>query len=152
VVDSTSACQFYDQRGTFATFAQDPTTGLWSVANVEHNARMPLYTQTDLNLGHSFKVSKTNEAMRLGFEVNAANILNQHAILAVSPNPFGRGNEWLAFSDSSALGTNVQKFLTGYDVAAEANAQGGMVRNSRYNTPILLQNARTLRLAVRFTF
>jgi hypothetical protein len=152
VVDSTSACQFYDQRGTFATFAQDPTTGLWSVANVEHNARMPLFTQTDLNIGHSFKVSKTNEAMRLGFEVNAANILNQHAILAVSPNPFGRGTEWLQFSDSSPLGTNVQKFLTGYDVAAEANAQGGMVRNSRYNTPILLQNARTLRLAVRFTF
>src|SRR5260370_3660915 len=110
--------------------------GLWSVASVEHNARMPLYTQTDLNLGHSFKVSKTNEAMRLGFEVNAANILNQHAILAVSPNPFGRGNEWLAFSDSSALRTNVPKFLPGYDVAPEANPHGCMVRKTSYNTPI----------------
>jgi hypothetical protein len=154
VVDSTSACQFFDQRGTFAHFVQDPATGIWSLGSVEHNARMPLYTQTDLNLGHSFKVSKTNEAMRLGFELNVANALNQHAILAVSPNPFGRGNEWLSFTDptNKTLGYNVQKFLTGYDLAAEANAQGGMVKNSRYNTPILLQNARTLRLAVRFTF
>jgi|HubBroStandDraft_6_1064221.scaffolds.fasta_scaffold16294_2 outer membrane receptor protein involved in Fe transport len=152
VVDSVSSCQFYDQRGTFATFAQDPTTGLWSVTNVDHNARMPWFTQTDFNLGHSFGVSKKNEAMRLAFDFNATNILNQHAILSVSPTPFGRGNQWLSFSDNSALGTNVQKFLTGYDLAKEANAQGGLVLNSRYGTPILLQNARTLRLGVKFVF
>jgi len=152
VVDSVSACQFYDQRGTFANFIQDPTTGLWSVGSVDHNARMPWFTQTDLNLGHSFKVSKANEAMRLGFEFNAANLLNQHAVLSVSPTPFGRGNEWFSFSDKSALGTDVKKFLSGYNLATEANAQGGLILNSRYGQPILLQNARTLRLGVKFTF
>ena len=152
VVDSTSSCQFYEQRGTFAHFTQDPTTGVWSLGSVEHNARMPLYTQTDFNLGHSFKVSKSNEAMRLGFELNASNLFNQHAVLSVYPNPLGRGTEWLSFSDSSPLGTNVLKFLTGYNPVTEFNNQGGMVANTRYGLPFLFQNSRTMRLAVRFTF
>jgi len=151
VVDSVSSCQFYDQRGTFATFAQDPTTGAWSVASVEHNARMPWFTQTDLNIGHSFKVSKKNEAMRLAFEANVSNILNQHATLSVSPTPFAQASEWLAFKNSSPLKTDVKKFLSGYDVAAEATA-GGLVRNSQYGLPFLLQGARTMRLGVKFTF
>jgi len=152
VVDSTSACQFYDQRGTWATFAQDQATGAFSVTSVDHHARMPFLTQTDFNLGHSFKVSKTNEAMRLAFEASAINLLNQHAVLSVSPNPFAQGNEYLKFSDNSPLGTDVKKFLTGYDVAAEATAQGKLIKNSRYGAPFLFQNARTLRLGVRFIF
>jgi hypothetical protein len=152
VVDSTSSCQYYDQRGTWATFSQDPNTGIFSVDKVEHDARMPLYTQTDFSFGHAFRVSKSNEAMKLAFEFNALNLLNQHAVMSYTPNPFGRNNEWLSFADSSALGTNVKKFLTGYNLAAEATAQGGMVRNSRYGLPFLFQNSRTLRLGVRFVF
>jgi len=152
VVDSTSSCQFYDQRGTWATFSQDPTTGALTVTNVEHDARMPVYTQTDFNFGHAFRVSKTNEAMRLAFEFNAINLFNQHAVMSVSPNPFGRGNQYLKFSDSSPSGVDVQKFLTGYDVAAEATAQGGIIQNSRYGLPFLFQNARTMRLGIRFIF
>jgi hypothetical protein len=114
---------------------------------------MPLFTQTDFNIGHSFKVSKTNEAMRLAFEFNAGNLLNQHAVLAYNPNPFGRGNEWLLFpTNTNPLGTDVQKFLTGYDVAGEVNAQGGAVLNSRYGKPFLFQNARNIRLGVKLTF
>ena len=153
VVDSTSACQFYDQRGTFATFTQDPNTGIFSVSKVEHDARMPVYTQTDFNLGHAFKVSKTHEAMRLQFEANALNIFNQHAVLSVNPNPFGRNNEWLLFNTkSNTLGTDVNKFLTGYNTPAEATAQGSMVVNSRYGLPFLFQSARTMRLGVKFVF
>jgi len=113
---------------------------------------MPMYTQTDFNISHSFKVSKKNEAMRLGFEWNASNLLNQHAVLSYYPNPLGLGTQWLSFSDSSDLGTDVKKFLTGYDVAAEATAAGGLVTNSRYGLPFLRQNARTMRLGIRFTF
>jgi hypothetical protein len=153
VVDSTSSCQFYGQRGTWAEFSQDPLTGTFSVGNVEHDARMPLYTQTDFSLIHAFKVSKTNEAMRLAFEFNATNIWNQHAIMSYTPNPFGRNNQWLSFAGAAnPLGTDVQKFMTGYDVAAEATAQGSMILNSRYGLPFLFQPARTLRLGVRFTF
>jgi hypothetical protein len=152
VVDSTSSCQFFGQRGTWATFSQDPNTGVFSVDRVEKDARMPLFTQTDLSLIHAFKVSKTNEAMRLAFEFNALNIWNQHAIMSYTPNPFGRNNQWLSFpTTANALGTDVQKFMTGYDVAAEATAEG-LVQNSRYGLPFLFQSARTLRLGVRFTF
>lgn len=153
VVDSTSSCQFFgDERGTFANFVQDPTTGVFSVASVEKNARMPWFTQTDFSVNHSFHVSKTREQMRLGFEFNAQNILNQHAVLSVNPNPFGRNNEWLKFNDGSSFGYDVNKFLTGYDLAGEATAQGSMVRNSRYGLPFLFQGSRNLRLGVRFTF
>ena len=152
VVDSASACQFYDQRGTWATFNQDPTTGVITVGSVDHHARMPLVTQTDFSFGHSFKVSKANEAMRLAFEFSAINLLNQHAVLSVNPNPLGRGNQYLKFTDSSPLGTDVKKFLTGYDVAAEMTAQSGLITNSRYGLPFLFQNARTMRLGVRFIF
>jgi hypothetical protein len=72
--------------------------------------------------------------------------------MSYMPNPFGRNNKRLKFSDSSPLGTNVQKFLTGYDVANEATAQSGMVVNSRYGLPFLFQSARTMRLGVRFSF
>lgn len=152
VVDSASACQFYDQRGTWATFSQDTTTGAFSVDKVDHSARMPFLTQTDVNLGHSFRVSKANEALRLAFEVSAINLLNQHAVLSVNPNPLAQGNQYLKLSDSSPLGTDVNKFLTGYDVAAESTAQGGLIQNSRYGLPFLFQNARTMRLGVRFIF
>jgi len=153
VVDSTSSCQFYDQRGVWASFSQDPNTGIFSLDKVERDARMPVLTQTDFNFGHSFRVSKANEAMRLAFEFNAINLFNQHAVMSVTPNPFGRGTQFLKFADSSnPAGVDVQKFLSGYDVSGEATAQGGMIVNSRYGLPFLFQNARTLRLGVRFIF
>jgi outer membrane receptor protein involved in Fe transport len=153
VVDSTSSCQFFgDSRGTFANLVQDPTTGVFTVASVEKDARMPFYTQTDFSLNHSFHVSKTHEQMRLGLEFNAQNLLNQHAVLSVNPNPFGRGTEFLKFADASPTGVDVTKFLTGYDTAAEATAQGGMVANSRYGLPFLFQGSRNLRLGIRFMF
>ena len=79
--------------------------------------------------------------------------MNQHAIMSYMPNPFGRKNQWLSFTGAAnPLDTDVLKFMTGYDVAAEATAQGNMILNSRYGKPFLFQSARTLRLGVRFTF
>lgn len=150
VVDSTSSCQFWGQRGDWANISRDATGNL-VLDGVQSGARMPVYKQTDLNLSHSFGVSKTNEALRLSFEVNVINILNQHAVLAYNPNPFAQSNEFIKLSDSSQLGYNVQKFLTGYDPIAEANAQG-LIKSSRYGLPILYQGARAVRLGTRFTF
>jgi hypothetical protein len=74
-------------------------------------------------------------------------------VLSVNPNPFGRNNEFLLFTDNTqTLGYDVNKFLTGYDLAGEATAQGSMVRNSRYGLPFLFQGSRNLRLGIRFTF
>jgi hypothetical protein len=80
---------------------------------------------------------------------------------------FFQGLGWLLLLFQSTSGNNMNALETvvlhrvcfprvsdrlTYDLAAEANAQGGMVLNSRYGKPILLQNARTLRLGVKFTF
>lgn len=150
VVDSTSSCQYWGQRGDWANISSDPGTGDLVLDSVEHGARMPLYTQTDLNFGHSFHVSKTNEAMKIGFELNVSNLLNQHAIMSYAPNPLAQGNEFLVNSADHSL------FLTGYDPIAKANeeAVGGANRvyNNQYGKPWLFQGARNMRLAVRFTF
>jgi hypothetical protein len=154
VVDSTSSCQFFDQRGTWANITRDPATGNLVLGSVDHNARMPMYTQTDFSLSPSFKVSKSNEAMRLAFEVNVTNIFNQHAVMSYNPNPFGRNNEWLKFPVAASvnpLKTDFNKFLTGYDPIAAANGQS-LILNSRYGLPFLFQGSRTMRLGVRFTF
>jgi hypothetical protein len=119
---------------------------------VQHGARMPVYTQTDFSLAHSFKVSKTNEAMRLTFEFNASNLLNQHAVLSVSPDPFHGTNQYLTMPGAPTQQAAVTKFLTGYDVAAEATAQGNMILSSRYGLPFLFQTSRNMRLGVRFDF
>jgi Carboxypeptidase regulatory-like domain/TonB dependent receptor len=152
VVDSTSSCQFWGQRGTFANINRDPATGNLVLAGVDTGARMPWYTQTDFNLGHSFAVSKAHEGMRIAFEATVQNIFNQRAVLAVQPNPFAQANEFLKFTNLALpLGYDVKAFLTGYDPIAHANSEG-LTLNSKYNKPILFQGARTMRLGVKFIF
>ncbi len=154
VVDSTSSCQYWGQRGDWANISRDPATGDLVLDSVQHDARMPWYTQTDFNLGHAFHVSKTNEAMRLMFEVNVSNIFNQRAVLSYNPNPFAQGNEFIKNSlptTVNPLGYDVKTFLTGYDPIAHANGEG-LIRANRYGLPFLFQGTRTMRLGMRFTF
>ena len=47
-----------------------------------HARRTPWYTQTDLNLAHSFKVNKNNEHQVLSFNATFTNLLNQHAVVS----------------------------------------------------------------------
>jgi outer membrane receptor protein involved in Fe transport len=152
VVDSTSSCQYWGQRGDWANISRDPATGDLVLDSVEHGARMPLYTQTDFNFGHSFHVSKTNEAMRLGFEFNVSNLLNQRAVLSYNPTPLAQGNEFIQ-------SFTMLQSLTGYDPIATANAEAhdpvspkNRVLNSQYGKPFIFQGGRTMRMAVRFTF
>jgi hypothetical protein len=152
VIDSTSSCQYFDQRGEFANLTRDPATGNIVLGSVTTGARMPRYNQTDFNFGHTFSVSKTNEAMKLGFEWNVLNLLNNDSVLAVNPNPLAQGNEWLAFSSNANwAGYDFQTALTGYDPVARANTQTKTL-NSQYGLPFLFQNRRSMRMAIRFTF
>lgn len=152
VVDSTSSCQYWGQRGNFADISRDPATGNLVLNRLEVGARMPWFTATDFNLGHSFAVSKTHEGMRLEFDATVQNIFNQRAVLSVSPNPFAQANEWLKLTNNALpLGYDVKTFLTGYDPIAHANAEG-LTLNSKYGKPILFQGARTLRLGMKFNF
>ena len=151
VIDSTSSCQFWDQRGQWAQLSRD-SSGNLALGGVNRGARMPVFTQTDFNFGHSFNVSKTNEAMKLTLEFNVINLLNQRADLADNPNPFAQANEWLPFATkANPAGYDFQTALTGYNPVALANTQG-LILNSEYGRPILFQGARTVRMSARFSF
>jgi hypothetical protein len=111
-----------------------------------------MYYETDFNFGHQFRVSKTNEAMRLGFEWNVLNLLNNASVLAVDPNPFAQANEWLHFdTKANASGYDFLTALNGYDPLARANSQS-LVLSSTYGQPFLYQNRRSMRMAIRFIF
>src|SRR6266436_2165801 len=152
VIDSLSSCQYWDQRSDFAKISRDTATGNLVLNSVTNGARMPRYNETDFNFSHSFRVSKTNEAMRLGFEWNVLNLLNNASILAVDPNPFAQTSEWLLFNGTTpGVPYDFQTALTGYDPVARANSQS-LVLSSTYGQPFLYQNRRSMRMALRFTF
>jgi hypothetical protein len=156
VVSTTSSCQYFEQRGTFAQMHRDPANGNLVVDGVIRDARTPMYSSTDLNFGHQFRVSKNNEAMRLGFEMNIANLFNQASVLAVNPIPFqGTNTTVTPITSSGAIDWN--SLLTGWDPIAGANAQAygitlPMIFNERYGLPYLFQGRRNMRMAIRFTF
>jgi hypothetical protein len=160
VVGTTSSCQFWDQRGTFAQMHRDPATGNIVLDDVIPGARMPVYSQTDFNLGHSFRVSKTNEAMRLGFEWNILNVFNQGSVLAVSPTPWANpANNVVVTPRTTAntLGVDFLSMMNGWDPIRAANAQGfgvtsPLIFSNQYGVPYLFQNRRSMRMAIKFTF
>ena len=160
VVGTTSSCQFWEQRGTFAELHRDSATGNIVLNDVIHGARMPMYSQTDINLGHSFRVSKDNEAMRLGFEWSILNLFNQGSVLAVSPTPWANPANNVVVTPrmtANTLGVDFLSMMTGWDPIMAANAQGygvtsPLIFSNQYGIPYLLQNRRSMRMAVKFTF
>ncbi|MBZ5661713.1 MAG: TonB-dependent receptor [Acidobacteriia bacterium] len=160
VYDSTSSCQYWDQRGNFANIHRDPTTGNLVLDSVTTGARTPIFAQTNFNIAHDIGVSKTNEAMKLTFELNVINLLNNDSPLAYNPNPFAGTSEFLTFQvpkTVNAAGVDWPTVMGGYDPIAEGNSENAsgkatIVYNNRYGLPFLFQNRRTLRLSMTFTF
>ena len=167
-LQSGSSCQFFEQRGTFVDITRDPATGNWVEGAIHHDARTPFYSQTDLNFGHEFKVSKAHEAQRLRFEWNVLNLLNQGSVLQYQPNPT-TGQDILLPDPACPTGTplppclanpsriDFKTMMTGWDPFAAANATkygvaAPLTLASRYGKPFLFQTRRTMRMAVKFTF
>ena len=90
-VDSASGCQFVVGMGNWANFHQDPTTGNIIQDSVTKGKRTPFLIQSDLNITHEVKVSKTHEGMSLGFNANITNLFNQHVPLVLNPGPLATG-------------------------------------------------------------
>ena len=119
-----------------------------------------LDVQTNFNIAHDIGVSKTNEAMKLTFELNVINLLNNDSPLAYNPNPFAGTSEFLTFQvpkTVNAAGVDWPTVMGGYDPIAEGNSENAsgkatIVYNNRYGLPFLFQNRRTLRLSMTFTF
>jgi hypothetical protein len=157
IISTTSSCQYFgDRRGTFAVIHRDTATGNLALDNTISNARMPMYSDTDLNFAQQFHVSKNNEAMRIGFEVNVANLFNQASVLAVNPTPF-QGTNTTVTALTSGGARDWTTMLTGWDTIKAANGQGynitsPLIYNNRYGLPFLFQTRRNMRMAIRFTF
>jgi hypothetical protein len=137
-------------RGNFVNSSVDSTNN--TVLGNVYSRRTPWYTQTDLQLTHSFKVNKNNEAQQLSFSATALNLLNQHAVIAdwaglnsqFVPNSFG---QFSIFTGAPFY----QQFETGYDPQAVATSSG-VVQNSAYTQPNQWQISRSFRLAAKFTW
>ena len=110
--------------------------------------------------------------MTLGFEVNAYNLLNQHAVTALRDTPFagsqistprvGGGNsgstDWHALTDKGwdyiATANLIPPACATTPISGNCSSGGAGYKalSSIYGQPALWQGARTLRLAVKFTF
>jgi hypothetical protein len=107
--------------------------------------------------------------MRLGFEVNVTNLFNQRA--GVSYYEFGIPTNLInparAKRFQGDLGVDWTKVMTPYNYVDALNGTGAFAGNapgtttriqspltlaSRYGLPQVFQQARNLRLAIRFTF
>jgi hypothetical protein len=162
VVGTSSACQWAEGRGNWVKFSRDATTGNLIKDSVVRGARTSPYFQTDLVLSHSVKVNKNNEAMRLVFEANAYNILNQHAAVAyyqfvIPTNLISPTRAVSRFPGDPQVDWN--KVMSGYNYVDALNATGDfsgvqspLTLASRYGMPQIFQTARQFRLAVRFQF
>ncbi len=169
VVGTSSACQWTEGRGNFVNFTR-AANGDFVKGDVVDGKRAPAFTETDLTIRHEIPVNKSREDMRLSFEANVTNLFNQRAPVAyyefVVP-----GSELInparAKRFPGDLGVDWGKVMNGYNYVDALNATGAFAGNvpgtstkiqapltvaSRYGMSQLYQNARTLRLTVRFAF
>jgi hypothetical protein len=172
VVGTSSACQYAEGRGNFVRMSRNPDGSIASNGVVD-NARTDPLIQTDFTLRHEIVVK---EGQRLSLEANILNIFNQRAVEGVYEFaiPTNLINPLRAPRFAGDPGTDWGKVMNGYNYMDALNgtgAFGGIVPGSvtaanpggtavqpkltlasRYGMPNLFQQARNIRLAVRFTF
>jgi hypothetical protein len=129
---------------------------------------MPWLIQSDLNLTHELKVSKTNEAMRLSFGLNVFNVFNQHQAITVYNAPLA-GSQY-ATPTGGELGWDYLSLMNSFDymglmndktrvfnvdhweyAGPNTNGQPNTLA-SRYGRPVFYQSARNMRIQIKFTF
>ena len=142
-------------RGNFVNATVDPTTGITTLGNV-YAKRTPWYTQTDMNLAHSFKVNKNNEAQRLTFSATLLNLLNQRAVVSYWE---GLNSDYVSSSffqyqifTGAAFYHQVE---TGYVPQTVINSQATtfpIPLHSAYGLPNQWQFSRNMRVAVKYTW
>ena len=116
----------------------------------------PLFTQTDFNFSHAFKVNKDNEHQVLEFQGTFTNLFNQHAVVGYWQGFDTNNTPYISslFPFSVFNGASFyQQVETGYDVQNAINSNPfGFIKNTQYGQPNRWQRSREIRLGVRFTF
>jgi len=157
VVGTSSACQWAEGRGNFVHFSR-ASNGDIVKDGVTYGARTPNFLQTDATIRHEIPFKET---MRLAFEFNVLNVLNQRA--AVGYNEIVLPTGLISPTRASRFPGDPQvdwgKVMNGYNymdalngTGAFAGVQSKLTLASRYGLPQIFQLARNVRLQVRFTF
>ena len=159
VVGTSSACQWAEGRGNFVKLSRGPNGDIVS-GGVVHDARSDNFFQTDLSVRHEIHV---RESMRLVFEVNAMNALNQRAAVGYNEIVIGAAAQLISPTRASRFSGDPQvdwgKVMNGYNYIDALNGKGAfagvqspVTLANRYGLPQIFQLARNLRLSARFTF
>lgn len=163
VVGTSSACQWAEGRGNFVSFTR-AANGDFVKGNVKTGARTDPFYQTDITVNHDIHVK---EGQTLGLELNVTNLFNHrsptaHYQFAIPTNLI---NPARAARFSGDLEVDFGKVMNGYNYVDALNGTGAFAGNvagtriqtpltvaSRYGLPDVFQNARQLRVVVRYTF
>jgi hypothetical protein len=138
-------------RGKWVNETADPTTGAVTIGT-PFSRRTPWYTQTDFNLQHSIKVSKSNDRQVLSFNATLTNLLNQHSPTSYWEDFGSNYNFNPLFPFQIFTGAAFyQTVETGYNVQQQVT-NAGVIQNSLYGKPNLWQVSRTIRVGAQFTF
>ena len=157
VVGTSSACQWAEGRGNFVKLVRN-SDGSISSNGVVHDARTDPLVQTDFNLKHEIIIK---EGQRLSFEAAFVNLFNQRASTAYYQFviPSGLVSPTRASRFSGDPNVDWGKVMNGYNYVDALNATGSfsglqqkLTLASRYGLPNLFQQARNIRLALRFSF
>jgi hypothetical protein len=174
-VDSQSSCMFVVGQGNWINFSQDPTTGDIVQNSISKGKRTPWLVQSDLSVTHEVKVSKSNEALRLGVTLNVFNVFNQRAPITLYNSPLAAGYTTPTAASGSVLSWDYLSLMNNFNYMAIMNDKttkvvtdssgntqtvyGGPNTNgspntlsNRYGHPVFYQDARAMRLQIKFTF
>ena len=139
-------------RDKWVNMTQDATGAI--TLGTPYTRRAPWFTQTDVNLSHSFK---TTEHQTLGFSVNIFNVFNQHVVTSYYggmnstffPSPLlPQGNTLFDASSYQAYesGYNVQSLIN------DTSAGPAVTKSAWYGQPFTYQLSRSMRFGVTYSF
>jgi hypothetical protein len=147
-------------RGNFVHLSR-AANGDFIAGDVVHNARTDPYIETDFNFRHEIPFQESR--YRLSFEGNILNLFNQRAVTVVSETMLAGGTGLISPTRASRFPGDPQfdwgKVMNGFNYIDAVNGAGAFAGvqvkttlASRYGMPQAWQNARQIRVAVRFTF
>jgi hypothetical protein len=148
---TASSCQFLENRGNWVNFTR-AANGDWQAATIEKDRRGDPFLQTNLSVAHEVKLGE-NENYRLRFEADVFNLFNQRAaqIYNEAPQATSKINMRRPPAFAGDPGFDWNRMLGGWDYKTEPNTEK-MTLSSRYGMPIAFQFARSMQLAIKFTF
>ena len=163
--DAFGANQYPEGRGMFVPATRDPVNGN-ILFGTPVKLRTPMFSQLDMNLVQEFRLSKTNEALKLGFEANVTNVFNQHSVLNANTNLLKAGSiqPTATITPHCSLsldpyppecaGVDYNALMNGFNYQTQVNLQTNptSLLNAQYGMANLFQTQRSMRFKVKFVF